>query len=133
MAIIIGVILAIAITLSSARIQTINVDLDKGSLQITFHLNSILTIYHFPIELLINYTAINLIIKYARLENLLLKTPTGVTWMDIHVQMGTGQDVVMDEEKKLELVYPVTILDTKNPKEQNTPDRGIAIMSFWKL
>ena len=51
--------------------------------------------------------------------------------MDIHVQMGTGQDVVMDEEKKLELVYPVTILDTKNPKEQNTPDLGIAIMRFW--
>ena len=41
MAILIGVILAIATTLSSARIQTINVDLDQGSLHIMFHLHTI--------------------------------------------------------------------------------------------
>ena len=62
-----------------------------------------------------------------------MKTPTGAMVMDIHVQMVTGTDVVMEDEKKLEVVYPVMRLDTKNPKEQNTPDRGIAIMRCWKI
>ena len=52
--------------------------------------------------------------------------------MDIHVQLVTGQDVVMEEAKKLEVVYPVMRLDTKNPKEQNTPHPGIALMRFQK-